>query len=57
LSAESRCLIGPAESNITNPGSIPSYYSVARKVKKQREMEKYLEEIGEAAGELERMIR
>jgi hypothetical protein len=35
---------------------VMSYYEVARKVQKQKEMEKYLEAIRNATAELERMI-
>jgi hypothetical protein len=34
-----------------------SYYEVARKVRKQKELEKYLEEIRTATTELERVLR
>ena len=34
-----------------------SYYEVAKKVQKQKEMEKYLEAIRNATAELERMIQ
>jgi len=34
-----------------------SFYEAARRVQKQREMEKYLEEMRKAMAELERMIQ
>jgi hypothetical protein len=34
-----------------------SYYEAARKVEKQREMEKYLEDMRKAMAQLERMIQ
>jgi ABC-type Fe3+-citrate transport system substrate-binding protein len=46
-----------AGSNTAKQGDTMNFYEVARKVQKQREMEKYLEDMRKAMAQLERMIQ
>jgi len=50
-------LHGMAGSNAGQQEDTMSFYEAARKVQKQREMEKYLEDMRKAMAQLERMIQ
>jgi hypothetical protein len=50
-------LHGTTGSNAAKQGDTMSFYEAARKVQKQREMEKYLEDMRKAMAQLERMIQ
>ena len=48
---------GMAGSNAAKQEDTMSFYEAARKVQKQKEMEKYLEDMRKAMAQLERMIQ
>ena len=45
------------EDSVTKQGDTMSFYEAARRVEKQKEMEKYLEDMRKAMAQLERMIQ
>jgi ABC-type Fe3+-citrate transport system substrate-binding protein len=50
-------LLNATRSNAAKQEDAMSFYEAARKVQKQREMEKYLEDMRKAMAQLERMIQ
>jgi len=50
-------LHGTTGSRVTKQEDTMSFYEAARRVQKQREMEKYLEDMRKAMAQLERMIQ
>ena len=48
---------GTTEDSVTEQEDTMSFYEAARKVQKQKEMEKYLEDMRKAMAQLERMIQ